>query len=46
MIELQSDLLSILTLDRLLYLSTLEQKQNLAGRPMILLYTKHLIAKP
>ena len=46
MIELQSDLLSILILDRLLYLPTLVQKKNLAGRPMILLYTEHLIAKP
>ena len=45
MIELQSDLLSILTLDRLLHLSTLVQKQYLAGRPIIFLYTEHLITK-
>ena len=46
MIELQSDLLYILTLDRLLNLSTLVQKECLAGRPIILLYTEHLITKP
>ena len=45
MIELLSDSLSILTLDRLLNLPTLVKK-CLAGRPMILLYTEHLITKP
>ena len=46
MIKTQSDLLSILTLDQLLNIPTLEQKHCLAGRPMILLYAEHLIIKP
>ena len=45
-IELHSDLLSILILDRLLNLPTLVQKQCLVGRPMTLLYTEYLITKP
>ena len=45
MIELQSDLLSILTLNRLLNLPTLAQKQCFAGRPKILLYTEHPLTK-
>ena len=45
MSELQSNLLSILTKDRLLNLPTLVQKQCLAGRPMILLYSEHLITE-
>ena len=44
-IELQSDLLSILTLDRQLNLPSLVQEQCLAGRSMILLYTEHLITE-
>ena len=45
MIELQLDLLSIFTSDELLNLSTLVQKQCLAGRPMIQLHMEHLIIK-
>ena len=43
MIELQSDLLSTLTMDRQLNLPILVEKQCLPGTPMILLYTEHLI---
>ena len=46
MIELQSDLLPILTFLRLMNLPTLIQEQCSAGRPMILLYTEYLITKP
>ena len=44
-IEFQSDLLSILTVDRQLNLPSLVQEQCLAGRSMILLNTEYLITE-